>query len=242
MHGSHFIGIVIIGVPVLTVMFFITPSLLEIDKIFLTTTTFLFSIFTGFFISHQASRFNAVREAVTSFDGKLSNIYRTSGHVNGELQSKIGEAIVNHYKLILESKIWDYHYVRKSVTLKSIHAYLDEFVDDKNVGKLSNQALGSIIKGLDECQRLRKRIVALREERIRDEQWLLIIFFVIILLFSVSALPSVGMIFASLMKATFVASIGAVLLILYRLNTLQFSESLMGEHSAYDVINIVKDK
>jgi hypothetical protein len=240
MRGSFFVGILIIVIPLLTVLFYGLPPLFELDRAFLTTSTFLFSIFTGFFISQQVSRFNAVRESVTAFDGKLSNIYRTSAHISSELQNAMGERIVRHYTEILNAQQWDLHYNNRSTTLTDLHALLDTYVTEEDVTKLANQSLGSIIKGLEECQGLRKRILALREERIPNEQWLLIGFFALVLLLSVTTLPSQGLLFPAIMKSAFFASVSAVLIILYRLTNLQFSETLMGEISARDVLAIIR--
>lgn len=242
MKSSTFTSILVIMIPVFTVLFYAIPMSYELDRIYLTTVTFLFSIFTGFFITQQGKRFHSIREAVTSFDGKVSNIYRTSKHIDDGLQAHIGEILTRHYTDILQSKQWDHYYTQRSTTLQELHDALDEHIKEEAVNKVANQSLGSIIKGLDACQQVRKRVLALREEVIPKEQWLLISFFALILLASVSILPSHGELLPSLIKASYIASISAVLFILYRLNSLNFSESLMGEHSANDVLRIIRNE
>lgn len=242
MKSTTFTGLLLILIPICTVFFYAIPLTYELDRIYLTTVTFLFSIFTGFFITQQARRFQAIREATTSFDGKVTNIFRTSSHISAELQQEIASILTKHYTTILDSKQWDHYYVKRSETLQNIHQALDTYVDDKNVTKISNQALGSIIKGLDACQQVRKRVLALREEVIPKEQWLLITFFALILLASVSVLPSYGEVLPSIIKASYIASITAVLFILYRLNSLNYSETLMGEHSAQDVLGVIRNQ
>lgn len=232
----------VVGIPLLTWLYMTVSFGPAVDRVFLSVATFLFSIFTGFFISRQASRYNRVRETVTAFDGKLSSIYRASAHVSSELQKAVGKIVKKHYEKILESGKWDIHFHEKSTTLSSLHAALEKHVTEDEVTKLSNQALGAIIKGLSICQDLRKQMVALYEERIPLEQWILIWFFAVILLATVSSIPSVDVFFWSLLKAAFVVSVFSVMLILYRLNRLDYSERIMGEHSAHDVLDIIGGK
>jgi hypothetical protein len=155
------------------------------------------------------------------------------------LQKAFGERITQHYAVMVEHGAWDYHLTHKSTTLTDLHALLATNTDDSTVTKLGNQALGSIIKDLADCQTLRKQLVALREERVPVEQWCLIIFFALMLMCTVSVLPSSGALFPSLLKAAFIVSVGTVILILYRLDTLRFSERMMGERSAQDVLDII---
>lgn len=236
----------------LTLIFVVLPSLSftyytlsfgePVDKLFLSISTFLFSIFTGFFISRQGNRFNKVRETVTKFDGQMSNIYRTSSHISEDLQNEVGKVLVTHYKKITTTKKWNYHFEHKSTTLTSIHKLLDTYAVDDNITKLGNQSLGSIIKGLATIQDIRKQMLALSKEKVPREQWALILIFVFMLVGAVSTLPSVGVIFPSILKAAFVVSVISVMYILFRLNNLMFTEKIMGEDSAHDVIEIIKGK
>ena len=233
---------IIAALIVLAFMYYVVNLNLEVDRTFLSISTFIFSIFTGFFISRQASRFNKVRETVTAFDGKLSSIYRSSGHISAALQAEIGVIITAHYRLILKTEKWNIHFVQPSNTLTNLHALLEHHIVEKDVTKLSNQAIGAIVKSLAACQDIRKQMIAYYEERIPQEQWVLIIFFSLILIGTVSAIDSTGVLFTSILKAAFVVSVLSVLLILYRLNNLVYSEDIMGQHSAEDVLGIISGK
>ena len=234
-----YIGAVFIGTPLLAYGYYTTALSLEVDRTFLSVSTFLFSIFAGFFISRQASRFNRVRESVTAFDGKLSNVYRASGHINTDLQKEVGKVIKKRYEKLLAGNEWHTPFTEKSTTLKEIHALLEKHVIEEEVTKLANQALGGMVKGLANCQDLRKQMIALYEERIPKEQWVMILFIVGMLVMTVSALPSTGALFVSILKAAFVTSVFSVMFILYKLNNLSYTERIMGEHSAQDVLDLI---
>jgi len=239
MKNYFTLGLILIVLPALSYLYYTFAIAEPVDRVFLSISTFLYSIFTGFFISRQASRFNKVRETVTKFDGLMSNIYRTSGHISAVLQQEIGEVIKAHYEKIFATKQWNYHFEHKSVTLSSIHALLDEHIEEKEVTKLSNQSIGAIVKGLGAAQDVRKSMLALNRERVPSEQWVLILFFVSMLVATVSVMPSVGVLLPSILKAAFVISVLSVMFILYRLNNLEFTEDLMGAESAQDVIDII---
>jgi len=231
--------LIIVVLPALSLLYYTVEVAEPVDRVFLSISTFLYSIFTGFFISRQASRFNKVRETVTKFDGLMSNLYRTSGHVSSKLQEDIGQVINGHYDKIFKTKRWDYHFENKSTTLSSIHKLLDEHVKDDEVTKLSNQSIGAMVKGLGTAQDVRKSMLALNRERVPFEQWILIMFFAAMLIGTVSTMASVGMWWPAVLKAAFVVSVVSVLYILYRLNNLAFTEDLMGSESAQDVLDIV---
>ena len=239
MSRFAYIFAIIIGVPLLTALYYFVNFGNGLDKTFLLISTFLFSIFTGFFISRQASRFNKVRELVTAFDGKMSAIYRASAHISTDLQTAMSEVIKAHYQRILETGQWNIHFLQKSTTLSKLHTLLDELAPDEGMTKLGNQSLGAIVKGLTAAQDLRKQKIAMYAERIPLEQWTLIFFFAGMLVVTASSLSSTGNILESLLKAAFVASVLSVILILHRLNSLAFSEHIMGERSAHDVIDII---
>lgn len=234
--------LLLIVFPTFSALYYFVSFGEAVDRTFLSISTFLFSIFTGFFISRQASRFNRVRDLVTRFDGVMSNIYRTSAHVSNDLQKSIGKVVQSHYKKVFSTKKWDYHFSHKSVTLKSLHQLLDETVEEDKVTKVANQALGAIIKGLAAAQDIRKSIVALNHERIPKEQWALIMIFAFIVISAVSTLSSVEQVLPSVLKAGFVVAVLAVLFILFRLDKLIFAEDIMGFDSANDVLNLINNK
>lgn len=239
MKNYFTLALVLIVLPALGVMYYFVQFGAEVDKVFLSISTFLFSIFTGFFISRQASRFNRVRETVTKFDGLLSGIYRSGKHINKEFEAGAGEIIIAHYDKVFQTGKWNIHFLEKSSTLKSLHELLERSVEEDKVTKLSNQSLGAVVKALASCQDVRKQMVALYKERVPFDQWVLIFFFSGILIGTVSTMNSVGLLFPSILKAAFVVSILSVLFILYRLNNLVYTERIMGEESAKDVVGII---
>lgn len=212
----------------------------QIDKIYITITTFFFSIVTGFFISQQIARYAKIREIISTFDGRMSSIYRSSGNVDVAIQKEIGDVIKKHYKVLLSTKEWDYHFTHKSQTLVSIHNILESHLSDTALSPLKTQSLARMINSLSDCEVARKNMVMLYQERIPPFQWFVISFFIVVLLTAVSAIPSEGLALESLLKSAYGVSIFSVASILYHLDVLHLFEHFIGENSAEDVLSIMK--
>lgn len=210
------------------------------DKVFITITTFFFSIFTGFFITRQGTRYTKIREIISTYDGKMSGIFRVAGNLSPKVQETVGVIISDHYKKILETKSWDYHFTHKSTTITSMHNVLEQEIGETKIESLRNQSLGRILTNLGDCQVLRKNMVMLYQEKIPAFQWGLIFLFVLILLATISVIPSMGFFLGSVLKAAFAVSIITVVMILKHLDDLHLFEKFIGENSAKDVLDTIE--
>jgi len=213
----------------------------EIDKTFLTLSTFLFALFTGFFITRQATRYGDIRKLTANFDGVMSSIYRAYQHYGKGSQKKIGEIVANHYKKCI-GRGWDYHLQNKSSTLTDIHNLTEETVNEVGDDGVKGAVTTRIILGLHDAQKIRKNMVALHDERIPTFQMTLIYLLTAILVVMVSTIPSAGLILGSLVKSAFITSVIVVVLLLRKLDSLELFAGGIGEKSAQDVVNIIEGK
>ena len=181
-----------------------------------------------------------MREIISTYDGKLSGIYRTAGNLSPEIQEGVRIIIQEHYQKIIETRSWDYHFTHKSTTITSIHAILENLIGSNKQESLRNQAVGRILAGLGDCQVLRKNMVMLFQEKIPHFQWLFIYLFVLILLAAVSVIPTVGFLLGACLKAGFAVAILSVVLILENLDDLHLFENFIGENSALDVLQTIE--
>jgi hypothetical protein len=214
----------------------------QIDKVYITITTFFFSIFTGFFISQQMARYSKIRETISNFDGKMSSIYRSSENISADIHKEIGEVITKHYKVMVATGEWNYHLNHKSNTISGIHTILEERIGDAKIKDLRAHALGSVLSSLSNCEVDRKNMVMLYQERIPQFQWFVISFFAMILILAVSAIPSEGLLFESVLKSAFGVSIFSIASILHHLDHLHLFEDFIGENSAKDVLDLIAEK
>jgi len=213
----------------------------ETDKTFLTLSTFLFALFTGFFISRQAGRYSEIRKLTADFDGNMSGVYRLFGHLGNEAQKKSGDIIKDYYKKIIQ-KGWDYAFTHKTTTLIDLHLLLEQTLTKQGGDGMKGVSASRIAVGLQEQQKVRKNMVALREERIPKFQWTLIYLLTTILMLTVSSIPSANLLLGSVIKAAFIVSVLMVAVLLKKLDRLMLFEGIIGEHSAQDVVEIIEGK
>lgn len=214
----------------------------DFSQVFLTTSTFLFAIFTGFFIARQGKRYSNIRDQITKFDGEMSSMYRHFGHLGVQAQIPAKEIIKNHYETILAHQAWDYHFVNPSNTITSLHQLVEQTTKDRSLPSLEHLALQRILTSLENIQVTRKNMISLHQERIPKFQWVLVYFLAIILLIAVSTIPSVEFLLGAILKGAFTSSIIFVIILLHEFDQLEFFEGTIGENSAKDILGILAGK
>ena len=226
----------------LSYLYFKYDFVLENHALFLSLSTFLFAIFSGFFISRQSRRYSQLRDQISQFDGGVSAMYRYAGVFGDKFQKDLSSIIKKHYNSILKNRAWDYALTHKTTTITDIQNLFGKMARDKKFNSMKGSALGSIFRSFAYMQIARKKMDIMHQERIPVLQWGLLVFLAGILLVSVSAIGSVGLVVPAILKGAFGTSIILVLVILYQFNNLSFFENTIGEHSAQDVLDIMGGK
>lgn len=214
----------------------------ESPKVFLSISTFLFAVFTGFFISRQGRRYSDIRKQIANFDGEMSAIYRYFGHFGARPQKQAGKIIGDHFRAIVKHGAWDYHFTHKSTTITDLNNLVDKMVKNNDINKVQNAALSRVLNSLGKLQISRKNMVALQIERIPQFQWMIIYFLAGILLLTVGTMSSHLFLIGSMIKGTFATVIICVVVMLHAFDSLHFFEGTMGEKSAKDAVRIIEGK
>ncbi len=212
---------------------------ISISQMFLIISTFLFVVFTGFFISRQGIRYSKIRDQITDFDGEATTIYRQFGHLGMEAQKEVKEILKNHYESIISHQAWDFHFINPSDTITSFHRLAEKYSQDKQLASLQHLALQRILTALENMQVTRKSMVAMHKERIPQFQWFLVYFLAAILVSTVSIIPSTSFFLGSLLKGSFASAVIIVVVLLHQFDGLNFFEGTIGENSAKDVLDII---
>lgn len=218
---------------------FVDFSGYELDKIYITVSTFLFSIFNGFFISRQSSRYSEIRSNLSRFDADMSIVYRESSHLTKEEHDNFGIMIREYYLSILKSKDWAYYFTHKSNLITNLHSYLEK-CGEVGMDKVRGEAIRKILGTLDDVQIIRKVLVSLKEETIPRFQQFFIYVLAVILFLAILTLPSKGLVLASILKSVYMVTVITVILLLKKFDDLTLFEGTIGEHSAKDVISIIE--
>jgi len=213
----------------------------QIDSTFLSISTFLFSIFSGFFIARQGARYSKIRESMAAFDGNLSTIYRGAGHLEPGAQEEVAEILKHHYRPIIDHHQWDYNFTHKTSTITDTHDMLEKFGNRENARTTESRVVSTILGQLANAQQHRKTMVALHQEHIPLMQWILVYLLAGILLLTLSVTVESHMSYlGSALKGVFGISITAVVIILHMLDRLYFFSGSVGENSAQDVLHIIE--
>lgn len=235
---------VLFMVPLIFVFFFLlyylTPELLpELDNIFISITIFLFATLVGFFIARQATRYGQIISKVTDFDGNMSFLYRSIIVFGTEAQNEFADILKKHYQSIIENKDWDYYFSQKTTTLIDANNIIIKYAENENLNSAQNSFTGKAFFALGDMQKLRKNLIALYKEKVPYFQWILVILLTLMLIITVSSIPSYELLLASIIKAAFTTSIISVVMMLWKLNHLTFFEDMVGQSSGKDVLDII---
>lgn len=214
----------------------------QIDRVYLTVSTFLFSVFNGFFIARQSSRYNEIRNALSKFDGAMTIVYRESTHLSEDEHKSVATVIREYYKSALSHPNWSYYYFdHKTRIIQSLHELVDSAAKNGLDG-LRGESIKNMLRTLDDVQIMRKLLVSLKAETIPKLQRVFMYLLSIALLLSVLTLPSKGLILASIIKALYVVSIVTVVRLLQKFDDLSLFEGNIGAHSATDALEILDGK
>ena len=214
----------------------------ETAKQFVSVSTFVFAIFAGFFIARQGRRYNEITRSLTNLDGNVSALYRLIDYFGSEAQSKMADNIRSYYDPIFKNHAWDWNLTHKSSLMTNTHAIVKEYGSKEKLNDLEKSAVAQCMTMLNQLQSVRKYLIALYQERIPRQQWVLIVALCVILLVTIAMLPSIGDVLAATLKAAYATIILLVLAMLRQFDTLSFYEGSIGQHSAQDVLDILAGK
>lgn len=209
-----------------------------LDKVYLTVSTFLFSVFNGFFIARQSTRYSEIRNSLSRFDADMTIVYRESSHLEKDEHEHVGHIIREHYEMLLKKKDWTYYFTHKTNLISSLHAYI-QVCGDINMDKVRGESMRKMMGTLDDAQIVRKTLVSLKEETIPQLQQIFIYVLAVILFLAVLTLPSKDLVLASLLKSVYMMTVVMVVILLKKFDDLTLFEGTIGEHSAKDVIRII---
>ncbi len=224
----------------LTFIYFLVNTSGDLDKSFLTLSTFLFALFSGFMISRQSARYGTLKKALADFDGDMSSIYRAFGYFDKNIQDEAGKIILKYYEDILKFG-WDYPLKYKTTTIIDLNELTKTATAEYGTDGIKGSVVSRILFVLSGTQRVRKEIASLYTERTPALQWFVIYLLAIILASVVTlSLDSQYNIVASFVKSAFVSSIVMVLVLLKRLDGLVLFGDMVGKKSAEDTVAIIK--
>lgn len=213
------------------------PSPFSVNSVYLSLTTFLFSIFNGFFIARQANRYNDIRNYISKTDANLTSIYRESTHVGKQFTKKIGTVILEYYGM--RKRGWDDYINHKSTTITDLHKLIHNEYKKESAG-IHGEAMRKMLIVLDDLQVQRKALITLHEERVTRYQYTIVLLLAFVLIAAFFAVDTEGNLIESIIKSVLISTVGVVVWTLHQFDELRIFEGMVGEHSARDVLDIIE--
>lgn len=204
-------------------------------EILISASAFLFSIFSGFFISYLGTRYATVRRNIATIDGSFAFIYRSATQFGPVLAEKVDTILRDHYQKIQSSGKWEYHLVNESHTIEKIHSAYQEVLGDTSYGSYKTQLINRMVDALSQIQQIRKNLIILRREQLSFVQWAVLMLIAFTFVISLHSFDSRGLTVLSLLKALFATSLVVVMYLMYKLNNLTLFERQIGSDSYEDL-------
>ncbi|MBI3633009.1 MAG: hypothetical protein HY226_01830 [Candidatus Vogelbacteria bacterium] len=200
--------------------------------------TFFFTLFSGYFIGRQNDRYTSIAEEISNTDGTFSLLYRISGAVPF-VQNRVSEALIKHYRKILDSNNWAYHIVNPSTTITDVfNAYNSAIGEDADKLGQFGDAFGG---GFLQLQISRKRMIMLYHQRLLLLHWALTYTLAGLMIVSFNFIPNHTLLI-NVLKIAFGLAVFFVILLLKQLDDLSIFGEDFSKNTANDMLRIVEEK
>jgi hypothetical protein len=172
----------------------------------------------------------------------MSALYRSVIIFGSPAQQEVADVLRKHYTAILKHQAWDWHLTHKSSTITTLGVIIRTHAKKTQWPSFAHNSILSMIERIGELQIERKKMAAIRVERIPFIEWIIIYILALILIGSLLLhAPDTSFILSSF-KGFFSTIIIFLVIVLHELDTLKLFETTIGGASAQDVLNILDKK
>ncbi len=228
---------IIIFVVVFSFITLLTPTfdrLIDIE-IFLTVSTFLFGIFSGFFIANRWGRYSRMKTLLTNETGDLISIYKISKLIGNNFSKKISDIIDNYLIETFKYEVYEYH----EKTEKFFYEIFNQIEKIKPKTHQQKEATGLIMWQLKDMPRDREELFLLGRSKMPKFMFPIIWFLAFVIIFCLFYIR-ISTIASSIITILLSTCVVLVILVLRDLNNLKWGErSLAFEiyHRVFDAID-----
>ncbi|MCR4285095.1 MAG: hypothetical protein NUV97_03580 [archaeon] len=231
-----------IALVVFVITAFLTPvvNYNEEIKTMLTINTFLFAILAGFFISRSNSRYDNIREYLSTEDALWLSVYELSKTVGGNFQKKMRSLIDEYYVLCYDYEDQNYYKPTQKVFLQ-IYNIVNELYKKtfKTKGKRpADTSLSRIYVYLGGIEEVRNKTSVLLEEKVTNGKWVVLFLLSAIIIFSVYHLRTFAF-YTQVIAVILSTTLVLVLLILRDLQNLRLGGEVIASESGQEVLETI---
>jgi hypothetical protein len=177
-------GSIVAFVIFVLVAFFVSggnPSSSEIQLI-LTISTFLFAIVVGFYLSRYNTRYDTMRDLISSEDALFLTLFETVAFLGKKYQDAFRELIDKYYMIAFDFPLGEY-YKHNAMYVHLMYEELNKITDFSN--EKAKDVFDDILGLLRDIEHNRNTSSVLSQERITKGQWTILLLLGGIVLFSI---------------------------------------------------------
>lgn len=205
----------------------------------LTISTFLYAIFLGFFLDRAKSRFNRVRELVSSEDATWLSLSEVAGFFGPTFQKKINTLIDKYYIVAYDYYLEGYYRPSAPVLSKVYDAFdaLDLTVHDSGAADMFDDA----VVLLNNIEERRNESNVVTSEQLNAAQWLLVVLLATVIILSLVFVRTPDL-FSFIAITLLATALVTPLFILRDLQSFNFGGNQLMEESGQEVLESIGKK
>tara|TARA_Y100000310_G_C20676511_1_gene813393 strand:+ start:1337 stop:2197 length:861 start_codon:yes stop_codon:yes gene_type:complete len=215
---------------------YIIPTGFNIEgiDIILTISTFLFAIYSGFFMSRLNDRYEDIEGYYTSEDAKLLSFSRDSLSISKKLGNKVKEILDEYYILVFD--LYDTERYYKGTAKAFVRLY--DMLSTVNKKKLTEEPFDDMYVLLSEIEENRNKAAEELSKEISKGQWASLIVLGSTIIVSIFLLRTDAIIFL-ILSALFSSVVIIILLTMRDLENLKLGGHSIAQESAHDNLDFM---
>ncbi len=204
-------------------------------ELFLTLSTFLFAIFSGFFIARLNSRYEKMRDLVANEDAYFLSFYNSSIFFGEKFKKNIGALIDKYYLIALDSELGSY-YKANAKCLEEMYSELDKIKKLKNNN--SDNVFDGMVTLLCSIETVRNNSSVLTTDKLTKGHWVVLISLATITIYGMFYLKTPEF-YSQLMTILLSTILVLVLFIIRDLQNFRLTGQIILEESAEEVLESI---
>lgn len=202
-------------------------------EVTLTVSTFLFAIFSGFWISRLNSRYDQIGTLLGREDALWISLYRLGQIFGKPFQKKLGDSIDEYY-----IKVFDYEpgMAYKSSIPEFENVYSSFYKLNPNQNEACKEIFDQMFSTLTSIEETRNLSSQVSRERVKSGQWLTLIFLAALIIFSLFYLKGTSF-FSPIVTVSLSTILVLVVLTMRDLERFRFAGYILSDESGEEVLD-----
>ncbi len=227
----------LIAIVIFSVATYVIPTSENAEgvELILTVSTFLFAILAGFFLSRLNSRYDQIRETVSSEDAIWASLYNVASFYGDKFVKKLEDIIDKYYIVAFDYDVGNY-YKHNMSSFRSVYDELKKVDLKSNLKK--NDLFDDMLSLLSQIEEKRNKSSVLAKEKLTTGQWMVLLSLSMIIIYCVFVLRTPD-IYSQCTAVVFSTAMILVMLILRDLQNLNHGGETIAVESGQEIFELI---